>query len=146
MGIPVRFNHGSQMRFEKEIIQKSVRILVDKAKRCFDLARYQHISADKQNANADQLEALGQNAHINADGIEALGRIGHVNADNEHASAEKLVTLGQSLEAEASQLNGEIEMITGRTSPILRTLPADLQESNGLTRDPASPVRKYSAR
>jgi hypothetical protein len=98
------------MRFEKEIIQKSVRALMDKAKRCFDLAKSQHANADRQNAAADRIEALGQSSHVNA--------------DNEHAGAEKLVTLGQSLEADAAQLNGEIEMVAGRTSPILRTLPA----------------------
>jgi hypothetical protein len=100
------------MRFEKEIIQRAVKILMDKARGCFDLAQSQHTSADRQNANADKLEALSQS--------------GHFSADNEHASAEKLVIVGQSLEAAAAQLIGEIEIVAGRTSPILRTLPTDI--------------------
>jgi hypothetical protein len=64
------------MRFEKDIIQRAVKILANKAKRCFDLSQSQHVSAERQNANADTLEALAQREHVNA--------------DNEHASAERL--------------------------------------------------------
>lgn len=105
-------NHGSPMRFEREIIQRAVRILSDKANRCFDLAKSQRVSADRQN--------------VNADGHEALARCERADADNERADAEKLAALGHSMEAAAAQLNGEIEMIEGRTSPILRTLPPDV--------------------
>ena len=41
-------------------------------------------------------------------------------ASSQRASAEKLVVLGEKLEAEAINLAGEIEMATGRNSPIMK--------------------------
>jgi hypothetical protein len=44
----------------------------------------------------------------------------HKIADLQHADAEKLTELGLALEADAVALNGEMEMIAGRTSAPLR--------------------------
>jgi len=66
-------------------------------------AQIQHDGADKQHASADAQHASA-NAH-------------NASAQKQHASADKLVTLGVALEADAVELNGEIETRTARSSP-----------------------------
>ena len=91
------------MRIEKEVLQNAVQKLAERAEECFDRAQIQHASADKQHASAaaQHASASAQNA----------------SAEKQHASADKLVTLGVALEADAVELNVEIEMRTARSSP-----------------------------
>ncbi|MEA2877728.1 MAG: hypothetical protein QOF14_2924 [Hyphomicrobiales bacterium] len=92
------------MRIEKELLQNTVQKLAERAEECFDRAQVQHASADKQHASANA-------QHASADSQAA-------SAEKQHASADKLVTLGVALEADAVQLNGEIETRTGRGSSL----------------------------
>jgi hypothetical protein len=45
------------MDFEKKLIEKSVKTLIDKAEECFDLAKAQEKIADKLDTMGDQLTA-----------------------------------------------------------------------------------------
>ena len=69
------------MRIEKEVLENTIKKLTRKAQDCFTRAEAQHTIADTQ-------------ADI---------------ADAEHASAEKLESLGHSLIEDAIQLKGEID-------------------------------------
>ncbi len=91
------------MRIEKEVLQNAVQKLAERAEECFDRAQIQHASADKQHASAD-----AQHASANAQ---------NASAEKQHANADKMITLGIALEADAVELNGEIEMGTARSSP-----------------------------
>jgi hypothetical protein len=91
------------MRIEKEVLQNAVQKLAERAEECFDRAQIQHTSADKQHASAD-----AQHASANAQ---------NASAEKQHANADKLVTLGVALEADAVELNGEIEMRAARSGP-----------------------------
>lgn len=91
------------MRIEKEVLQGAVQKLAERAEDCFDRAQSQHASADKQYASA-------KDQHASADQQEASAR-------RQHSNADKLVTLGVALEADALELNGEIEMRITRSSP-----------------------------
>ena len=61
------------------------------------------------------VERLTKRAEECFDAAEAQ----HVDADKQHADAEQLVTIGKALEADAIELNGEIEFVAARTSPEL---------------------------
>lgn len=100
------------MRIEKEVLQNAVQKLAERAEDCFDRAQIQHASADKQHASAAA-------QHASADKQ-------HASAERQHASADKLVTLGVALEADAVELNGEIEMVAGRSSPQIEINPDDV--------------------
>jgi hypothetical protein len=91
------------MKIETEVLRNAVQKLAERAEDCFDRAKIQHASADKQHASADK-------QHASADAQ-------HVSAHAQNTSADKLVTLGVALEADAVELNGEIEMRTARNSP-----------------------------
>jgi hypothetical protein len=91
------------MRIEKEVLQNAVQKLAERAEECFDRAQIQHASADKQHASAD-----AQHASANAQ---------NASAEKQHANADKMITLGIALEADAVELNGEIQMRTARGSP-----------------------------
>jgi hypothetical protein len=94
---------GDYMRIEKEVLQNAVQKLAERAEDCFDRAQIQHASADAQHASAEE-------QHASADKQDA-------SAQRQHSNADKLVTLGVALEADAAELNREIEMRTGRSSP-----------------------------
>jgi hypothetical protein len=91
------------MRIEKEVLQNAVQKLAERAEECFDRAQLQHASADKQHASANEQHASAEKQHASA--------------IKQHASADKLVTLGVALEADAVELNGEIEMRSAQRSP-----------------------------
>jgi hypothetical protein len=94
----------------KEVLQNAVKKLAKRAEDCFDRARIQHASADKQHASAGEQHASADRQHASADKQDA-------SATREHSNADKLVTLGVALEADAIELNDEIEMCTARSSP-----------------------------
>jgi C4-dicarboxylate-specific signal transduction histidine kinase len=98
------------MKIEKEVLQNAVKKLAERAEDCFDRAKIQHASADKQHASAGEQHAIADRQHASADKQDA-------SAQREHSNADKLVTLGVALEADAVELNGEIEMRTTRSSP-----------------------------
>ena len=98
------------MRVVKEVLQNAVQKLAERAEDCFDRAQIQHASADRQHASAGEQHASADRQHVSADKQDA-------SAQREHSNADKLVTLGVALEADAVELNGEIEMCTARSSP-----------------------------
>lgn len=100
------------MRIEKEILQNAVQKLAERAEDCFDRAQIQHASADKQHASASAQQASADKQHDSA--------------EKQHASADKLTTLGVALEADAVELNGEIEMVAGRRSSQTQMKPDDV--------------------
>jgi hypothetical protein len=79
---------------EKEAIQIAVQKLAERAEDCFDRAKLQHASADKQHASADA-------QHVSAPQ--------HASAAKQQCNADKLVVLGVALEADAVELNGELQ-------------------------------------
>jgi hypothetical protein len=94
----LQFNRW-HMGVKKELLEKSVENLLDKAEDCRDLAETQHDIANKQHDSAArQLDNAGKLA----------------------ASADALDALGRELEADAVEIKGEMEMVAARTSPALR--------------------------
>jgi hypothetical protein len=71
----------------------------------------------------ETVEKLTQKAELCFETAEAQHKV----ADIQHECAEKLTVLGLALEADAVTLNGEMEMVAGRTSPPLRELPPGLR-------------------
>jgi hypothetical protein len=86
------------MHIEKEVIQNAVQKLAERAEDCFDRAKLQQASANKQHASADaqRLSAEAQ----------------HASASKQQCNADKLVTLGIALEADAVELNEELQVGT----------------------------------
>jgi hypothetical protein len=75
--------------------------------------------ADRNPQIEETVEKLTEKAELCFESAEAQHKV----ADIQHAYAEKLTVLGLALEADAVALNGEMEMVAGRTSPPLRELP-----------------------
>ncbi len=84
------------MRIEKEVIQNAVQKLAERAEDCFDRAKLQQVSADKQHASADAQRRSSDDQHASA--------------KKQQCNADKLVTLGIALEADAVELNGELQI------------------------------------
>jgi hypothetical protein len=70
---PTGTNSEAKMNFEKEVLQKSVDVLMDKAENCLDLAKAQHKIADKQHDSADKLETIGH--ALEDDAVELKGEL-----------------------------------------------------------------------
>jgi hypothetical protein len=96
------------MRFDKKLANKSAKALSERADSCFDVAGIQHDEADQQHALADLHQRVSLEQHKNADRIEA--------------SADRLDTVGEALEAKAITLKGALEMEVVQSSPRLRSL------------------------
>jgi hypothetical protein len=108
------------MRFEKTLLDKSAKALLDKAEDCFGLAKTQHEIADKQHEIAASQ---------------------HSSADNLDTSADKLAALGHALEADAVELKGETEIIAARTDPRPREGAASMAPKAGSPPPPAIPKK-----
>lgn len=120
------------MKIEKDVLQNAAQKLAERAEDCFDRAKIQHASADRQHASADAQHVSADAQHVSAHAQDASAAKQHASAEKQHDSADKLVTLGIALEADAVELNGEIEMRTARNSPHIEV--------------PAGPARPPAAR
>jgi hypothetical protein len=83
------------LHIEKEVILNAVQKLAERAEDCFDRAKLQHASAEKQHASADA-------QHVSA-------QAQHASAAKQKCNADKLVVLGVALEADAVELNAELQ-------------------------------------
>jgi hypothetical protein len=96
----------------EEAIGKAAADLLTKAERCFDMAEVQRDAADKQRELAAQQHTNANEQHASADRQDATAKTQDDNAD-------KLTTLGISLEVSAANLLGETQV---RPSPAPTTL------------------------
>jgi len=77
---------------------------LDKAGDCFELARKQHEAAEIQHANADRQLDNADKHHANATEQEAIAAKQHERASVIATAADKLQSLGHSLEADAVKI------------------------------------------
>jgi len=99
------------MQIEKIVLEKSARIVLEKAEDCFVLAKCEQSLADqggeiaaKQHENADLHRELAVEQNGNADKLEA-------HADKLEAHADKLDAMGHALEAKAIEIMGDTAVV-----------------------------------